>query len=315
MEKKSIDTQIENDCSVDFNGLKVNHNYNAPLEALYYEKEDLQALYLSKLGGGLKSANLEELEYPSLEEIAAVEEENLKQYPDFDEMADEDIEWIKKDFPTLTEQEIAENIEAISEYYIKNLQYDLIIDLTENRNILKSASYYGGASCSREFWFLSTKPTAATQIKKAKEDAEKYTKDYDPSGNHWLTKADAFRHGIWNVLIAKYYGSKKKSVGKGVDMARDFTNIHEDCNKGDGSADWDIEMDLHNNLTGREYFRSVASIKKKKRRFWFTKKWLECPDNTTLIAEIEKRADNATKTSKDVNSIKNVSSSKLVYIQ
>ncbi len=29
---------------------------------------------LSKLGGGLKSANLEELEYPSLEEIAAVED-------------------------------------------------------------------------------------------------------------------------------------------------------------------------------------------------------------------------------------------------
>ena len=94
---------------------------------MYYEEEDLQTLYLSKLGGGLKSANIEELEYPSLEEIAAVEEENLKQYPDFDEMADEDIEWIKKDFPTLTEQEIAENIEAIADYYIKNLQYDLII--------------------------------------------------------------------------------------------------------------------------------------------------------------------------------------------
>ena len=56
-ESELIDNQIEHNCSIDFNGLNVNHNYNAPLEALYYEKEDLQALYLSKLGGGLKSAN------------------------------------------------------------------------------------------------------------------------------------------------------------------------------------------------------------------------------------------------------------------
>lgn len=311
-EEESIDTQIENDCSVDFNGLKVNHNYNAPLEALYYEKEDLQALYLSKLGGGLKSANIEELEYPSLEEIASVEEENLKQYPDFDEMADEDIEWIKKDFPTLTEQEIAENIEAIADYYTKNLQYDLIIGLTANKNNLKSASYYGGASCSREFWFLSTKPTAATQIKKAKEDAEKYTSELY-GVNKGGDKSDAFRHIIWNTLIGKYYGGKKKSVSKGVDMAREFTNIHEDCNRKANQPEYDQEMDYHNNWIGRDYFQSIASIKKKKRRFWFTKKWLECPSNSTIKSAIKKKVDGAKKVSKDVSAIKSVSKYTPVY--
>jgi hypothetical protein len=302
-ETELIDNQVEKDCSADFNGLKVNHNYNAPLEALYYEKEDLQTLYLSKLGGGLKSANLEELEYPSLEEMAAVEDENLKQYPDFDEMADEDIEWIKRDFPTLTEQEIAENIEAISEYYIKNLQYDLIIDLTENRNSLKSASYYGGTTCSKEFWFLVLKPKAAIQIKKAREDAEKYTIELY-GDNLGGDKSDAFRHIIWNTLIAKYYGGKKKSISKGVDMAKTFTDIHEDCNSGDGQEEYDQEMDYHNNWIGRDHFQRIASIKTKRRRFWFKKKWLVCPDNSTIKTAIKAKVDNAKKVSKDVASIK-----------
>jgi len=258
--------------SVHFSELGVEHNYDTPIEALYFEEEDLKTLYMRKLGAGSSLRGSGELEYPSLEEVAAVEEENLKQYPDFDEMVDEDIEWIKRDFPTLSEKEIAENIDAISEYYIKNLQYNLIVDLAEGTGELRSSYDYPYELCRDEFWFLVKRPTAAIQIHKAKGDAMEYADEYYPNMDRSLTKRDAFRHSMWNILIAKYYGGKKKSVSKGVSMARAFANLHEECNAEKGADDWDMEMDYHNNMVGRAYFESVAKIKTKKRRFWFKKK-------------------------------------------
>jgi hypothetical protein len=67
--------------------------------------------------------------------------------------ANEDIEWIKRDFPTLSEKEIAQNIDAISEYYIKNLQYNLIVDLAEGTGELRSSYDYPYELCRDEFWF------------------------------------------------------------------------------------------------------------------------------------------------------------------
>ena len=64
--------------SVDFSQLGVKHNYDTPLEALDFEEEDLKNLYLSKLGGESSRLSLEELEYPTLDEVAVLEEENLK---------------------------------------------------------------------------------------------------------------------------------------------------------------------------------------------------------------------------------------------
>ncbi len=300
--EKFNETQSNEECLIDFKNLKVEHNYNAPIEALYYEKEDLKSLYFKRIGKGnqLKSSNLK---YPSLDEIADIEEENLKKYPNFDELSDKDIEWIKRDFPKLTEKEIVENIEIISDYYIKNLQYDLIIALTEKRNTLKSS--YLGASCSEEFWFLSTKPTAATKIREAKNDAIKYTEEL--YGHSWgRDQSDAFRHIIWSTLIGKYYGKRKKSIGKGVDMARKFTNIHEECNNRDGQPECDAEMDYHNNWIGRDYFRSISKIKKKKRRFWFTKKWLSCPKNSVIKQTIKNKVDNGIKVDASVSAVESI---------
>ena len=304
--------------SIDFSQLGVKHNYDTPLEALDFEEEDLKDLYLSKLGGESSRLSFEEMEYPTLEEVAALEEENLKKYPDFNEMADEDVEWIKRDFPTLSEQEIAENIEAISEYYMQNLRYDLVVDLAEGAGELRRAygDYYPYKLCSKEFWFLVWRPTAAIQINKAKSDAYEYADEFYPDMGGWQTKKDAFRHAIWNVLIAKYYGGKKKSIHKGVNMARRISNLHEECNaERDDAEDWDMEMDYHNNRVGRDYFESVAKIKTKRRRFWFKKKWLECPSNSVLKTEIKNRSDRAYKASKDVNAVRRVSNARLVYFK
>jgi hypothetical protein len=46
--------------------------------------------------------------------------------------------------------------------------------------------------------------------------------------------------------------------------------------------------------------------KTKRRRLWFKKKWLVCPDNSTIKTALKAKVDNAKKVSKDVASIKAV---------
>ena len=79
------------------------------------------------------------------------------------------------------------------------------------------------------------------------------------------TKADAFRHAIWNVLICKYVGEDKRKISDCVKIADDFTTRHETgANQPSYMTDeeWELDkcMDLHNNKQGRNYFESVATI-------------------------------------------------------
>ncbi|WP_162633098.1 DUF6973 domain-containing protein [Echinicola strongylocentroti] len=224
---------------MDYKGLKVNHKGRA-IEALNYTLEDYQKLYLSKVSStvGRVNATLETVSYPSLEELVIAEQKALENYPDLYNMNDKDIERIREDFPELTDEQLAENIELIEEYYEKNLQYDIFLEIlsisagTES-SLVSRVNYYGGAACGEEFWFLYSRPTAATAVMKAKEQSEKF--EYDIyGGNFGQTKSDAFRHAAWNALIAKYYADSKKDILKGLTLAQEFTSIHELCNEKDG---------------------------------------------------------------------------------
>ena len=299
--------------NISFKGLPVNHHYKAPLEALSYQDEDFEEMLQKGLANKARRGQSTNM---SLAELANLEEENLIKYPDFDELADKDIEMIKLDFPDLTEKEIAENMDIISEYYTRNLQYELaldVIDYQANNNENQFSDYYYGL-CDREIKFLVTRPTAASEINKATNDARSYTETYADGRDDYQTRPDAFRHCLWNILIAKYYGTRKKSKYKGVTMARDFTNLHEKCSEDDGHDQYDIEMDLHNNYVGRDYFDDVAELKTKRRRFWFTKKWLETPSNEDIVHEIGIKAEyESVRVETSVTAVKKVSSKKLVY--
>lgn len=53
------------------------------------------------------------------------------------------------------------------------------------------------------------------------------------------------------------------------------------------APDWDCQMDYHNNWIGRDYFESIASIKRESRWWWVTdKKTLVCPFNATIKVQI-----------------------------
>lgn len=66
------------------------------------------------------------------------------------------------------------------------------------------------------------------------------------------TPANAFRHGIWNWLIAKECSRRTTDVEKVLNWTEKITAMHEKILPGSALAN---AMDLHNNAVGRWHFR------------------------------------------------------------
>lgn len=69
--------------------------------------------------------------------------------------------------------------------------------------------------------------------------------------------ANAFRHALWNYMIAKRclkWATKETSV---LDWAKQITDWHEDAFPNDALA---RRMDLHNNRVGRQIFQENPTI-------------------------------------------------------
>ncbi len=128
----------------DFKGLPVRHRFSTPLEFLE-EKQDyasIKALYNMKLEtAALRNGRVHNgaQELPSIEIIAGVVENVLSEFPyDDSENSDADdlgFEMIVDDFPTLTHEEIEENMDLIDEYYTQNLDYLVFTQIAEDENL------------------------------------------------------------------------------------------------------------------------------------------------------------------------------------
>ena len=300
---------------IEFEGLRVNHTYEVPNEVLNYEEADFQALYLDELSAhnGRTQATLDEASYPTIEVLADVVETQAQKYPDTDALEEEDIKLIKAHFPDLSDKEIDKNLDKIAAYYEKNLQYDVIKSLEKAGSLDtgNGRTQYVYQLCDDEFWVVFGRIKAADAVRDATNDANAYTDELYPNAAQYQDQADAFRHSIWNMLIAKYFAQKKRDKSKGHQLARNFTDAHEDCNRADGNEEYDIQMDMHNNFAGRLYFNRVVSVRR--RRGLFRRDEIIAPDNTTIKNDIKAMADNAVQVSKDVNSVNSVNDNELVY--
>ena len=72
-----------------------------------------------------------------------------------------------------------------------------------------------------------------------------------PDIHNLLNKANAFRHAIWNILIAKECLKFTKDVDKVLAWIKRITDWHEEFSPNEKMAKL---MDLHNNALGRKYF-------------------------------------------------------------
>lgn len=72
-------------------------------------------------------------------------------------------------------------------------------------------------------------------------------------------KANAFRHAIWNVLIAKECSKFSSDLEKVLLWTKQITDWHEEFSPNEKMAKL---MDLHNNRVGREMFQSLKDKSK-----------------------------------------------------
>ena len=71
-----------------------------------------------------------------------------------------------------------------------------------------------------------------------------------------LNKANAFRHSLWNILIAKYAMKFSNDVTSVLDWTKRVTDLHEELAPNEYLA---REMDLINNDLGRRWFNNVKN--------------------------------------------------------
>ncbi|TXD48474.1 MULTISPECIES: DUF6973 domain-containing protein [unclassified Polaribacter] len=177
---------------------------------------------------------------------------------------------VKRDFPTLSEKQIAINSEEIDSYYSRNLN-----DMVASRYLIEfDVDYdYGGGS---DYNPTPPRMPDITDLKQGDEDTEACTLRelsidwwdvkryvaYYKAGAYakWHaalsyysigkanTKRDAFRHTFWNGLLANHYYTMSAKKPR-LDFAKDVADMNEKCggNEQDSSA-----MDYHNNAIGRK---------------------------------------------------------------
>lgn len=69
--------------------------------------------------------------------------------------------------------------------------------------------------------------------------------------HHKNNVTNAFRHALWNVLIAKRCYKMNKSLEKSILWAKQITDLHEQLAP---NSFTEMQMDLHNNQIGRVIF-------------------------------------------------------------
>lgn len=113
--------------------------------------------------------------------------------------------------------------------------------------------------------------------------------------HHKNNVTNAFRHALWNILIAKKCFKKNSSIEKSVEWAKTITDLHE---KLAPNSKLEMNMDMHNNEFGRTLF---------------AEKQLQKIDEEEIIVVLKEKMDTAVK----VQSIDEIAINKrdFVYIE
>lgn len=280
-------TQLNKPKTINFKGLTVNHRFKSSIFELerkytkttltdFFNKFNLEKNHedLKDRGSKLNKNNILKVELPSPEAVLEAAKVVLHLFP-YEEIEGYaplyrsnknvvDINMIKADFPGLTENDINSNSDIIDEYYSNNLDYMVLKEIAENPEVYKK--YYSKQnrhtkSSAEEWVFICTMSQAIANGYSYTKSVISYglagDQSTDSSVNHYPapvgssdTREDAYRHILWNALLAQHYftiSAKAPRLGfaKLVTDARE-TAFCGTINNADTRA-----MDLHNNLIGR----------------------------------------------------------------
>lgn len=99
--------------------------------------------------------------------------------------------------------------------------------------------------------FLFKHPFFLISTVKATFDVLRISQKEFPNTHGFNNKANAFRHALWNIFIAKQCTLFSRKNHKIISWTKGFTDWHEDFSPNEELA---RVMDLHNNCIGRELF-------------------------------------------------------------
>jgi hypothetical protein len=263
---------------IKYKGFTVNHRFNSTEDEL---KEKHTKKYLKKLYNKLRKIKKgkskvaaskvveEDLELPSSEVIAEAAKVVLNQFPYekiegynsvvFDDENFLNTDMIIDDFDNFTESDIEPNNEILDDYYSQNLDYLVLEEIAQNPQIYdntvmsKTNNELLIAACT----ILAMEPNGYGWVRGsiayalAGSGAKAASKDFYPLLDGADTRRDAYRHILWNSLLAQYYftiSSKAPRIG----FAKLVTDAREEGLCANSNAIDSREMDYHNNFIGRK---------------------------------------------------------------
>ena len=172
---------------------------------------------------------------------------------------------------------------------------DQLIDSLANYDDSDQRRYDDRGASSAEKWALFWHPRMIRPTIDATDKTEELCDEYYPNLSGKKDRRDAFRHPLWNALIAKYAGKKKNKIWKCVKWAKKFTDKHEiGTEQPDDETEEEFAlnqaMDYHNNEIGRDYFKSVAWTYKKN---WRTRRRVKAPPAREIADAIFQKSEAA----------------------
>ena len=139
----------------------------------------------------------------------------------------------------------------------------------------------------KQLWHLSVvfikQPFLVFPTLKATKKTMKISSDLYGKAHHKNGSANAFRHALWNVLIAKAAFRKFQNTEKSIDWAKKVTDLHE---KLAPNSPLETAMDLHNNEMGRQFFKEVLDFSEEE-MIDFLQKIAKNSQKVTKTSEIE----------------------------
>ena len=94
---------------------------------------------------------------------------------------------------------------------------------------------------------------------RATKECMRISSDHFGRKHYQNGQANAFRHALWNVLIAKFCARRKLNVTRAINWTKKITDWHE---KAFFSKSLPMKMDYHNNAVGRWLFESNSGCSK-----------------------------------------------------
>lgn len=295
----------KNKKKIKYKGLTVNHRFNSSENEL---KEKHTKKYLKKLYNKLRKKHkkqkntsssskveLIDLELPGPEIIYEAAKTVILDFPY--EINDEfstnnlyqtreiEADMISSDFNGINESNFEENSDILDDYYSQNLDYAVLEEIASRpelySNIILSKSEELIAACTigflgPKYGHVRTIIAYTSATPKAKREADEY---YNTTFSGSNDRKDAFKHILWNSLLAQYYFTIS-SKSKRLNFAEAVTNLREtqpfcgNFNEIDSRA-----MDYHNNLIGREIWNKNTTY----RKFLWIKIALNRPNTSDLM--------------------------------